>query len=413
MLWEEQYAAMRAAKRYPGAWIHFANIPKMGVNPQKAHRDPPGIYFYPCRWLLSYDASRSQYAVHYPYYFVCRIAPSRNSIDLSRMTTNRARAIAAQNGWLDDMDRLLHSGKLQSGNIRQLDRKLLRRPGGAFYACLDYLVNVEGRHWLQLLRGVDAIFDNGAGIISAGETNQAVVIDRKLLTVLEQGENKDEWDKTHARMMQELAQELGGKFYFMHKIPTVEVQIEGKPIKMEFDSGNWRIFVEYYINGQWVRDQQRYENPSEGDYAHVKDSLERILMNAAKKASAGAGQSYWTKERIYSLFNLLMLDAGRLFKTTVWENKITYSAVWDSGFINSAIYANVVANDTLEVRTYIALSHETIAQVDVDLPAGTNVEQTAAQMLAQLNQQAHQNRPEMQWDNPRLPGMLRFRLAFG
>lgn len=65
LIWDDSHTAAQAARKYPNAWIHFSKIPKLGINPRKGHRDPPGVYFYPCRWLLSDDAWSLHTFVHH------------------------------------------------------------------------------------------------------------------------------------------------------------------------------------------------------------------------------------------------------------------------------------------------------------------------------------------------------------
>jgi hypothetical protein len=408
IVWEEQYASMKAAKKYPRDWIHFSNVPKLGINPSKTHRDPPGIYFYPIPWLLAYEASPSQYGTSMPYYAICRFSPTPNSVVLSRATTRSTRTVAQRNGWIDDFDRVVRDGKLQTVN-NPMDPKLLRRPGGLFYAAMDYLVNIEGRKWLELLRGVDALFDFGGGIISANEVQQAVIINRRIMTVLEQGSNKDEWNQVHAKMMQDLATAYNGKFYYKNKVPIIDVNIDGKPIRMMFDSGNWRIFLEYNRNGYWVRKQERYESSSYGDYENVLGMLRYYLLAAAKDATPEAVTRYWNKDRVLQLIQALF-RGGNFNAHATPEGGTRYSVIWDSS-LYSALYLLVHPDDSLEVNAWVAMSHQAKGEVQTTFPAGTTVEQIVPAILTPMTQQVRQAFPNADW--AKLVELVRFKLPAG
>ena len=52
---EESYSAFVNLKKYTyqkNVYIHFTNINKLGMNPQKDHHDPYGIYFYPANFVF-------------------------------------------------------------------------------------------------------------------------------------------------------------------------------------------------------------------------------------------------------------------------------------------------------------------------------------------------------------------------
>ncbi|MFA5489921.1 MAG: hypothetical protein WC284_11990, partial [Candidimonas sp.] len=178
-VWEDLYTAGQAVKRYPNKWIHFSNINKIGINPKKSHHDPHGIYFYPCKWLLSEDHSiYGGYGTSMDYYFICDIDTS-NCINLGNMTTKKAENIAKQNGWYDSYRKVVDENLFQY--MRKVPSKNnLRKPGGMFYSVMDFLVNqndfsdIPQYTWGQLLKGIDGLYDPGYGIIASQEPAQLV-----------------------------------------------------------------------------------------------------------------------------------------------------------------------------------------------------------------------------------------------
>src|SRR5437762_1390454 len=95
--WHETYPAAEYLARYPHRFVHFSDVPKLGVNPSKSHRDPPGIYFYPNQWLL--DNYRGfQYGLVSPYAFIASIQTrAKGVVNLGRMTRAQALTIARAN----------------------------------------------------------------------------------------------------------------------------------------------------------------------------------------------------------------------------------------------------------------------------------------------------------------------------
>lgn len=299
MIWDDRFEAAKQARRYPRAWIHFGNINKIGVNPSKGHRDPPGIYFYPIRFLFSAEASLSQYATEYAYYFICRFKRNANIINLGKLTMDEALRIAAANGWIDTFREVIANPKmLADQKVRVPPPRAMRRPGGLFYMTLDYLANVENKPWLPMLRGCHGIYDPGYGIISGGETAQAVVFGRQWFDVLQSGENIDHENREYANIIRKIAEEVGGKFYFMNKVPTIEAVIDGKPIKVEFMLQNGRIVCSYFHRGFWVQERHQYSTYNDGGWDNAYRELRYYVTSTAKKADPSGKGYYWNGDRV-------------------------------------------------------------------------------------------------------------------
>jgi hypothetical protein len=82
-------------------------VPKIGVNPQSFWSDPRGVYCYPVDWLLSGHErilSGNQYGMDFRYYYICDInLNDANGVNLGTITWEQVEAIAARNGWLEQM----------------------------------------------------------------------------------------------------------------------------------------------------------------------------------------------------------------------------------------------------------------------------------------------------------------------
>ena len=113
MDWSRTYTAAQAAARHPHAYIHLSDgvqdktrlvQPLLAVNIRPGHHDPRGIYFYPCSFVNNTDRHLPfQYGFVKKHYWVCTVDHPSTGIDLGRMTTAQADAIAARNGWLAEL----------------------------------------------------------------------------------------------------------------------------------------------------------------------------------------------------------------------------------------------------------------------------------------------------------------------
>jgi hypothetical protein len=378
IMWEERYSAMKVAAKYPNDYIHFTSVPKLGVNPSKAHRDPPGIYFYPCRWLLAYEASSSQYATHLPYFYICRISPGK-IINLSRMTMAQVQKIATANGWIADFQRC----QADPSKLLKMDKKLLKKPGGIFYATMDYLANMENRSWLTMLRGIDGLMDTGHGIISPNETHQIVVINKKLIKILEFGENKDQVNSTFANLLQRAATELGGKFYYKNRIPQLDVVIDGKPIHAELDAGNWKLNMSYYKDGFWVQRIEKYADSDTGDTENEYRDLLFKLKRDVNDAGTEVLPLYWNKDRVTKIVKDVLGTYIRY--SGVKDEQASYRAIWD-GHYNDYLTLTVTRDDELTVHASIASrsNYEPYAEVNQSFQKGTDANKVSSTILDQL-----------------------------
>lgn len=354
MMWLDRYAAADAVKHYPRDWVHFSNINKLGINPQKQHKDPPGVYFYPCKWLAGDDASLSQFATESPYYYVVRIKKTKAVINLGTMTMDQVKVAAKASGWGDDLQRILLEPTLLNNAHQPMEKRLLRKPGGFYYACLDYLANVEKRPWMSLLRGVGAIIDPGHGIVASGEPAQAVVIDRTLMTVLAQGENRDMLPVRVAKAMQMAAEEVGGTFSYRHKSPTIAATVQGKAVSVTWDVRTGQIVLGYTKQGHLMADAERNDLGGQtGDLESYVNTFRHRLRTAAERGDGTErGDHAWQMGTLTQAIRLMR--PTRQVRTQIDENGRPSARIIED--VMSGMYVgiemNVDANDILTVRPW-------------------------------------------------------------
>lgn len=262
LLYEDERSAYDAMMRHPRAFIHFTNgvprskdstdlVPRMGINPSnKSHHDPHGVYFYPIAWLLRHAREHrldSLYGTTMQFYYVADIQLGAGGVNLYTMTAAQADKIARSNGWLAELQKVRGDTRLLPDSLPDAVK---RRPGALLYGCADYLVNVEKSHrWTQLLRGVDYLYDPGYGIINQNEPAQVCVINPKLITVLESGENKEKTSQIVSDVMKAVAAQLGGDISYSNRQPQLSTKIDGRPITVRPDFGNYRCWVTSYRAG--------------------------------------------------------------------------------------------------------------------------------------------------------------------
>lgn len=354
MLWDDRYEAAKVARQYPRAWIHFSHINKIGVNPQKQHHDPPGIYFYPVSFLFSDRSSLSQFATEYEYFFIVRFKKTANIINLGKITMEDVTRIATANNWVDDLREIMAHPELLAKQGQPMEKRLLRRPGGMFYAAIDYLANIKHRPWLGLLKGCDGLYDPGYGFISAGETAQAVVFGRQHFTIVAQGDNVDHGEREYAKILQQVAGELGGRFYYHNKEPIADFANDGRPFRITLRLNWGMIELALYQRGFWMVRQEKYSTFA-GDRANHYRSIKYYVERTAQEAEAPPEtQRYWNGE-----------TAAALLKAIRPATKINQRLdddglhVWESsdflGNVYSVLLAIVDASDHIRVNVELSL----------------------------------------------------------
>jgi hypothetical protein len=262
----DRMSAFEAIRQHPNLFVHFSSgitrdgqrspsAPKFGINPSKTHGDPPGIYFYYNRWLLkSDDVSDGQYGVHgSEYFWVCNITKTSNSLNIGAMKKEDAIRLAKRNGWEDEYYDCIRKGNVLTSSQTA---KAAKTVGGQFWGIMDYLVNEAKTHsWLKLLRGVDAIFDSGLGIINYQEPAQVIVLNKALIKIVTFGTNRDKQGNVVARTVKAFSDKIGGRFSFKYKRAIIDFEIDGAPVQWSFDDYG-RKSTSQFKEGFWVTDTE-------------------------------------------------------------------------------------------------------------------------------------------------------------
>lgn len=154
-----------------GLWVHFSDIPKIGVHPRPPHRDPSGIYLFP----LDHVAERWHHYTHWafrPYMFVCRVAGGM-TLDLSALTHESV------DGMLDSLglEKDVMGGKSPAerlwGTLKQEAHKGSRGQQNTAF------------RRLILRLGFDMVLDPGGAVIHSNEPDQLLVLSPGAINVVE------------------------------------------------------------------------------------------------------------------------------------------------------------------------------------------------------------------------------------
>lgn len=367
--------AFTAMRRYPNAFVHFSKGithkdakgieqrapagPKLGINPRKTHRDPPGIYFYYSRWLMrSDDVSDSQYAVTSDHYWIVDIQKTPNSINLATVRWEKIEALAKRNGW----HKALFAVSNDPGKLRQgpMDVRKLRSAGGRFWATMDYIANVSKEHsWLQMLKGVDAIFDPGRGYINANEPAQVIVLNPSIISVIEHGENRDNEARVQADAMKRVAEAMGGTFSFRDGDPSISAEVDGKPVTARLRWGT--LHVGTFKNGVWFERERRRDTMQDMEADWFERSLKGALEHLVRyeKAEATGRISAWTEERISAVIGGFLKRNVPMMQHAQPGGVLTYSSGHNGfGSIRFFFRFEATADDTLTASISFSVGYD-------------------------------------------------------
>lgn len=167
--------------RGKGLWVHFTDIPKIGIRPSISHKDPVGIYLFPLDHIAD-EFSRYHHWAFRRYMFVCRVSAG-SVLDLSSVTAADAESALAEAG-VEEGSQAWSAAYLHGDGS----------PGGRLWKALDE-ASRQGGEWgtkrgmafRRILRrlGYDAVRDPGMGIIHSNEPDQFLVLDLDDIEVVE------------------------------------------------------------------------------------------------------------------------------------------------------------------------------------------------------------------------------------
>jgi hypothetical protein len=223
---EDSYRNLwRALEKWPDAYVHFSSIEKVGVNPRKGHNDPHGVYVYPVWWLRdNFNKMGKQYATDYKWAYVLELVEDKRGYVLQDMTEGQVEAIADRNGWREALDIYAGKDELLPGEwLWKVCDELQRRPSLRSRALgVPLYVNEalnKAYPWSKSLAGVSWLEDTGDGIINPGEPCQTLVMDVRLLKVLEKVENRNVGGSEDRKQWRRLMEYYGVKKVGGGRIP--------------------------------------------------------------------------------------------------------------------------------------------------------------------------------------------------
>lgn len=245
-----------------GRWIHFSQIPKLGINPKKSHDDPIGIYFYPVDFLLT-DFHRmvdgSQFGLSWPYYFLCDLDLSAPGLTLSTTSSADVNALAARNGWKPLLDAYEAAPEAERASmVTYHARKASLSPGAFLWAFLDQQQKEKRISWNRALKGLSYVRDDGNSIIHSYEPDQIVVFDPRIIRNASLHENKtgdalqahktdkkEAWVFALKKIFEGVSAEVGGKLVWKDKMPELHAEVDHCSFRFYFSAFSQSIYCEF------------------------------------------------------------------------------------------------------------------------------------------------------------------------
>jgi len=246
MEWRDLNPAGRALRKYAGKnlWVHFSQVNKIGINPVTAgagkpsHTDPRGIYFFPVDWILNNAETRSNYGssgthistfsfAKFPHWFVCDVDLSGPGIVLSKATDATFDILAKRGGWTDMLTAYRDMPEEESRYVVSSMHRDAK--GKELWNLLKFLNRRQestrfpgpAASWMQLLRGLTYVLDDGTGSILPQEPWQLLLLDPRRYRVIDSGKQPPQpthtvtheypyWQHGIADLMAKVAETYGG-----------------------------------------------------------------------------------------------------------------------------------------------------------------------------------------------------------
>jgi hypothetical protein len=210
--------------KHPDAYVHFTDgmpgakgqfTSKLGFNVDPAHQDPIAIYAFPAH----YDFGGNQHFLEKRFIYVLKLKPGINIVSLGKLTEKEALLLLGKVGLTDKYKdrRRIYGKKVSPGEI--FYKTVQNASGGGFDR------NVAWNRYLKQM-GIDALEDEGAGIIHTAEKHQIALLKPGTYDIIALVENKipDEriYDRLAYRIANTIAVELLGPNYQFRKNPRPE-----------------------------------------------------------------------------------------------------------------------------------------------------------------------------------------------
>lgn len=215
-------------------YVHFTDVAKIGINPNKRHDDPHGVYCYAVDHILDQgEADRylrhgETFAVQRDFYYIIEPAVTHGILDLSSISEDAVTELAQRNDWLP----------LWKQALRKAGASWIETAGDLMWNTLKR--NTHGRpwglKWSDTLRDINIILDP-YGVIHPAEPGAAVFLNPRSYRVVAHGENPDKsggnsftlgyWKEVILRVWSKVAGTYAGRVYWNKQMPHVDFTMEG------------------------------------------------------------------------------------------------------------------------------------------------------------------------------------------
>jgi hypothetical protein len=350
--WYDKSPIIPVLKKYPGKFIHFSHIPKLGINPKKHHNDPHGIYFYPTNWLLHNDSDRvksgNQFGVKFPYYFIVSIDFSSPGIVLSSFNWDDFNRVSKMNGWADiwaqvdryDNGELFLPTENLKGNHYKAELTFPAHfkpdsPASALWTFCYLMQKNKIMSWAQSLKNIAYIYDDNNSVIYNYEPHQILVLNTKIIKIVDSNvhtkrkevssfadqSNWEEWKVAVLNIMKLLAEQYKGYIKWDKKRPILLFEIDDKKFRMEYND-KWDSGL--HVDFIYGRSTDSFGIPSkmmrEMSIEHLIEYIENRIENVV------ALKSDLLFEPIISQDQAIKLGEDRFFEpnaTVKWNTDVS------------------------------------------------------------------------------------------
>lgn len=274
-----------------GLYIHFSNpkeplkkqrspnrVAKVGINPQKHHSDPPGVYFYPVDWLLQHPKflKGDQWGTGWPHFVVADLDLSGPGLDLDKITRSQIAELGMRNGWMEMWEEFEIVGHKSDAH--------------ALWQFLKYLSQrrEDRMPWLKSLKGLNFVSDT-RGIIMSYEPEQVCAINPRIITIVERGQQRqhnaqdyetfDHWRFMILKLFKEITDRYPATVEWKNKFPKLTIRDGDMETSVEWRRAGWLSGLAVNLRNGDVSDSD-FITPKfmrDNSYADVLEKLEDLI----------------------------------------------------------------------------------------------------------------------------------------
>jgi len=237
-------------------FIHFTEVPKIGINPKQEHSDPYGIYFYPDSFILDIEKwSDFQYAINYPYYYIVTLKPETNLLHTKNINEELIEEILGEKLFkLFNLLKIDFKGKLNKRFFSFLDM-LNAEPSKRKNLNHKKIPKIT---WNKIFNktNYDGIYDT-KGLIAEGEPEQLVLFYLNKINVEDFGKSEFNYSENY-KIIKGLMDKYN-KPYSFNKFLNKEYII-GNDYYLLKKTKNNSVFFYYLDNDQLLRTKKFIPN---------------------------------------------------------------------------------------------------------------------------------------------------------